>query len=130
MTDEEKVAKLNSLVSSNGTGDYHLYNTPVASAYLTDGIKHMAEIYGAYWLIDLILSYQTKDWKKDHPPRDYPFQYWTLRKNPDESCSVSMDYMEGIPEIIQKIEYTDFPEDSFTIKYSAFDSVLTTLKED
>lgn len=132
MTNEEKIGALDEYrLACNGTDQYHQYNFITASAILTDGIKLMAEVYNAFWLIDLILSYQTKAWKKEHPPIEYPLQYWFLKKHEQgNGCTVWMEYIDGIPAIKQEIEYTDFPEAEFKLKYNAYDSVICLYEED
>jgi hypothetical protein len=132
MTDQEKIAVMDEYRSfCNGTDEYHQYNNFISSANITDGIKLMADTYDAYWFLDLILSYQTREWKKRHPPMDYPLQYWFLKKNEGkDSCTVWMEYIEGIPAIKQEIEYTDFPEQEFKMKFNAYDLVMCLYEED
>ena len=132
MSNQEKIDVLDEYRSfCNGTDNYYQFNTFTASALITDGVKLMAETYGAYWLLDLILSYQTKEWKKKHPPIEYPMQYWFLKKDEGkDSCTVWMEYIEGVPAITQKIECTDFPEQEFKLKFNAYDLVMCLYEED
>ena len=131
MTNEEKVAVLEQYERScNGTDKYTMYKQPWAMAYLTDGIVLMCETFQCYWLIDVILSYQTKEWKLKHPVAEHPVQYWTIKVAEDSSCEVYMDYIEGIHDIHQKIEFTDFPIKEKTIKYSAYDGIICLFAED
>ena len=60
----------------------------------------MAEMVGAYWLIDTIFSYSRKE----------EFQMWTLVvKNGRALLTMRED--KGAPKKVkQKIEFTDFPE--------------------
>ncbi|MCH7559291.1 MAG: hypothetical protein IIB56_17810 [Planctomycetes bacterium] len=51
-----------------GTSQYYTY---MAGLKLTDGVKYMADEAGAYWLLDIIASYQT-----DAKIRREPFQVW------------------------------------------------------
>jgi len=71
----------------------------------TAGVKHIADTAGAYWLIDLVASYQ-------HMPkvRAEEFQLWELKVNPDNSAVASMtDGNDGTKPIIeQKIPFTDY----------------------
>ena len=73
----------------------------------TDGVKFVAEKYGAYWLIDAIASYQPV---KGTDMTD--FQLWELKVDSMRSmatltCRADSDQRASIS---QKIEYTDFPE--------------------
>ena len=111
---------LSELSRFTGTSGYHKNWTGFR---YTDGIKHLAEKAGAYWLIDAIASYQYK-LKRD--PDLARFQLWILsvakegeRKYPfieienDMGCALTCwrdTPKEGIkPPVIQQIEYTDFP---------------------
>ena len=51
-----------------GTSQYYQY---MAGLKLTDGVKYIADEAGAYWLLDIIASYQT-----DAKIRREPFQVW------------------------------------------------------
>ncbi|MBA7602213.1 hypothetical protein ES703_09299 [subsurface metagenome] len=94
-----------------GTQHYYRHFT---GGKFTDGVKHLADRTGAYWLIDAVFSYQVS--KKI---RDLPFQVWTLKvlrselgKNKNEPMAV-LEMKEDTDEPIkvrQKIEYTDFPK--------------------
>jgi len=73
----------------------------------TDGVKFIADHAGAYWLIDLIASYQ-KRCRKDRMLRQ--FQIWIL--------GVERDYHRGCVSCLrdtdnlafqQTIPFTDFP---------------------
>jgi hypothetical protein len=72
----------------------------------TDGVKHMAERAGAYWLIDLVASYQSEH-------RDVWFQVWDLKAK-DRAGVVTM---RGDSEVLvkQELEYTDFPLESLRV---------------
>lgn len=70
----------------------------------TDGVKAMAELCGAYWLIDLIAS-----WQVEKRVRTKPFQVWELTVQ-DDRGSLTMREDGGEPILAhQHIEYTDFP---------------------
>lgn len=45
-----------------------------ARSQAADGVKYMADEAGAYWLLDIIASYQT-----DAKIRREPFQVWELK---------------------------------------------------
>ena len=74
---------------------------------ITDGVKIMIEMCGAFWLVTAIVS-----WQSDEKVRKEPFQVWTLKigsgKFPDGGVLVCEDGNNH--EVAkQEIEYTDFP---------------------
>lgn len=82
------------------TGTQHYYRG--LGLNYTDGIKVMADKFGAHWLIDIVASYQKK-------LSDYPFQIWTI-KSENNKAVVEMIEDTGKPVIVrQKINFTDFP---------------------
>ena len=72
----------------------------------TDGISFVAEKAGAYWLIDLIASYQ---------PVAEEFQVWILKKSGHGYVVECSDGNDNIV-IKQDLEYTDFPEENMPFK--------------
>lgn len=92
-----------------GTENYYKY---LAGLKLTDGVKAMAELCQAYWLLDIIASYQSKC-LKDASLRDY--QFWTLKKTGKNSAIVICERDSDDVFLTQKIEYTDFPLDEMKI---------------
>ena len=90
--------------------------------YVTEGVKHLADRAGAYWLIDLIASYIPKC-KKDEMLRD--FQVWRLVKHDPPLVKQGVVDGEAGPHkymataycdrdlddtaFSQDISYTDFP---------------------
>lgn len=72
----------------------------------TDGVMFLAENAGAYWLLDVIASYQ-KRCRKDPKLRDS--QTWEIRKTGDHTATVTC-YRETNDEAFhQDIPFTDFP---------------------
>ncbi|GHV56299.1 hypothetical protein FACS1894216_20060 [Synergistales bacterium] len=73
---------------------------------MTDGVKRMAEMCGAFWLVTGIFA-----WQWDERVKKEPFQVWKLTLNNDGSdgaCLVCED--GGKKELArQEIDYTDFP---------------------
>jgi len=97
-----------------GTTQYYHY---LAGLKLTDGVKYLADEAGAYWLLDIIASYQT-----DEKIRKLHFQVWELKLSPDNATTgkheavVTMKTDSNRPLMVkQQIEYTDFPLDSITL---------------
>ena len=88
------------------------YRHPFGITY-TDGVKFMAEKAEAYWLIDAIASYQSKE----------PFQLWELAVKDDRSAVLTARTdSDQDPFITQEIPYTDFPMERITLWVS--DGVL------
>jgi len=97
-----------------GTTGYYRY---LAGLKLTDGVKYLADEAGAYWLLDIIASYQLQD-----EIRREPFQVWELKLSPNNATTgkyeavVTMKTDTNRPLLVkQQIEYTDFPLDSITL---------------
>jgi hypothetical protein len=86
-------------------GSEVFYRHPLSNMVYTEGVKLMADLCGAYWLIDAIASYQpTWGSKAD-------FQVWLLkvdRENQEAVLTMQEDSDQPV-RITQKIEFTDFP---------------------
>lgn len=96
-----------------GTENYYRY-TLLPSFVYTDGIKYMAEICGAFWLIDTILSYQPSKIIRTEQ-RLQSFQFWRLKVNQEEHSAVlSCEDGDGTVVLTQEIDFTDFPLTEFT----------------
>jgi len=83
----------------------------------TDGIKYVAEEAGAYWLIDLVASYQPK-------LKDIPFQLWVLSVDQEtQSGTIYAVEDTGKPHLVeQELEYTSFPLKHF--EFYCIDGVM------
>lgn len=89
------------------SGTQHYYRNFTGLLY-TDGISHLAEHAGCYWLIDLVGSYQSQ-------LQDVPFQVWRIEVNKDHSAQVTMVEDTDRPvRIRQSIPFTDFPFPDFS----------------
>lgn len=120
LTMEELQGELNGFI---GTLEYHRRFT---GGNYTDGVKHLADKAGAYWLIDAVFSYQVEP-----KIRAVPFQVWTLKvlrselgKSKNEPMAV-LEMKEDTDQPIkvsQKIPYTDFPQGE--VKLWLIDGVL------
>ncbi|MEI7846142.1 MAG: DUF6876 family protein [Chloroflexota bacterium] len=106
-----------------GTEEYHrivypwLRNTPFL---LTDGAKHLADKAGviggtAYWLIDILASYQ-----REKPVKDEPFQVWKLTVKESEG-KITCDDGNGHILASQDIPFVDFAMDEATLYVSSDD---------
>lgn len=71
----------------------------------------MAETAGAFWLLDVVGSYQPQ-------LHNAPFQIWRVEAKHGQG-TVSMREDTHRPERVrQEIEYTDFPEGVFEMYYT------------
>lgn len=92
-----------------GTMEWHKY----MGVLLTDGVKYVADRCGAWWLIDIIVSCQcTKIVKNEE------FQVWKLKVFEGNKAKVVMEDGNNNKVYEQKIEYTDFPWQEFTMLYT------------
>ena len=81
-----------------GTENY--YSNPFYSTVYTDGVKHVAETCGAYWLIDKICL--------EHP-KHQPFLAITFSQGETPYTGL-LSYSDGNEHLITyKIDFTDFP---------------------
>jgi len=97
-----------------GTMQYYRY---LLGLKLTDGVKYLADEAGAYWLLDIIASYQT-----DQKICNLHFQVWELKLLPKDEATgrqpavVTMKTDTNHPLLVkQDITHTDFPLDSITL---------------
>ena len=99
------------------TGTEHYYRY-LLGLKLTDGVKFLADAAGAYWLLDIITSYQATDKiRREH------FQVWELKLLPKaegnphaQPAVVTMKTDSDKPLMVrQEICYTDFPLESITL---------------
>lgn len=86
-------------------GTENWYRHPLCRTLLfTDGIHFLAEKAGAFWLIDVVGSYQ-------HKLKQESFQLWRLEKA-ESGAVVTCRRDTNEPDLIrQEIPYTDFPFD-------------------
>ena len=99
-----------------GTEQWHRHGIARNVLY-TDGIEHVAESGGAYWLIDEIAFAQSI-----RPVAAQAIQVWKLKVNPGQSATLACE--DGNSEIVftKKIEFTDFPLDEIAFFFT--DNVL------
>lgn len=74
----------------------------------TDGVRHMAELCRAYWLLDAIASHQPRCHRD---PLLRQMQFWQLKQQDDGSWILICERDMNDIAIRQKIEYSDFPLD-------------------
>jgi hypothetical protein len=108
MTPNNIIAELDQY---HGTTKWYTHRNPRTGkvcGYYTDGVKRMAEICNAQWLIDAIFSHQYK------PTKDCPFQVWILEKMLDNEArkyAYLLSGEDGNGKTLQRqvIPYSDFP---------------------
>ena len=117
MAGMENTKSISHLEASNlrslfhGTARYYRY---LCGCALTEGTKYVAD-NGAAWAMDVIASYQTRDF-----PALERLQVWDFKKQADSKCLVYMGYEvdengEDIFNLIQTVPYTDLSVDSLRI---------------
>jgi hypothetical protein len=97
----------NILVQQTGSENYWSVFPRDSAPKITDGVKTMAELCGAFWLVTAVASWQNKE-----RVRQEPFQVWKLVLSPQgDSCAAVLIGEDGNDNEIarQEIEYTDFP---------------------
>jgi len=97
----------NALAHFSGTEQYHKFSI-CSKLVLTDGAAFLAANAGggAFWLMDLIESYQSKC-VKDKMLRD--IQFWTLTVHEDRSATIVCERDTNDVAFKQEIPSTDFP---------------------
>ena len=99
----------NTLRHFTGTTKYHVHQVfPNQKFNITDGIHYLRESCQAYWLLDVIYSYNQKLQKET-------FQVWTLKLEINDNWIVTCTDGIGKQLIKQQIGYSDFPLDEITI---------------
>ena len=88
------------------TGSLERYRLTVAGKVLcTEGVHHLANEAGCFWLVDVVASHQTKA-----AVRREEFQLWRIERHGKEGALVTCRRdTNDKPVCRQEIEYTDFP---------------------
>ena len=101
----------NDLAHFTGTDRYHLHRlNSETKIYLTDGCNYVRTKLNAYWLFDLIISWQLKT-----KVQEAPFQVWKLAKQNDETWLCQCEDGNNNVLAFQRIEFSDFPLDEIKI---------------
>lgn len=105
-----------------GTEEYHRLCYPWLRQdfLLTDGAKYLVDKAGviggtAYWLIDLLASYQ-----REKPVKDEPFQVWKLTVQASVG-KVTAEDGNGRGLVTQEIPFVDFALDEVTLYLTSDD---------
>jgi hypothetical protein len=90
------------------TGSETFYRHWLGKFNYTEGVHHVAQEGGAYWLIDAIASYQhSPEIKEDRKLQE--IQFWKLTVSEDKTAILTCERDQGDVALTQEIEYTDFP---------------------
>ncbi len=137
-TETEKLdpAKIEHILAGmHGTEDYHVCTIQMKCKPIvaTDGVKTMADLCGAFWLLDCIASYQPQirsraelynaSMKSGFVRRDLAeyrplleWQFWHLDVTADRSACLTCKADTDRPNVVeQRIQFTDFPLTSIDI---------------
>ncbi|MEI8011432.1 MAG: DUF6876 family protein [Candidatus Omnitrophota bacterium] len=106
------------LTQFTGTTQYFKHWT--RGIVYTDGVQFLAEHAGAYWLIDLVASYQ---------PLNEGRQYWALKIEDGQYCAECRDRDNKVL-VRQVIEFSDFPENLLPFTCYLQDGVMFLPSED
>ncbi len=88
--------------SDNGLENCY-YPKPSLTLY-TDGVRQLAEVCGAYWLIDLIISHQC------HRKINIEcFQVWDLKRVEDNTFTMLATDGDHNKPTNQELPFSDFP---------------------
>lgn len=88
----------------------------VRGVMFTNGIKYLADVCGAHWLVDAVASHQNGIYRRY--PAECGFQVWRLEYNPTdarpstwvlEAWSDTPGALESVRMVRQVIGYSDFP---------------------
>ena len=104
-TPEEIASEL----ASYNQGSENFYHHDNSVTY-TDGIKYLADSCEAYWLIDLISSYQC-----ERRIRQHPFQVWTMHVDDRKVAQIRCEDGNGHLITRQAVPFTTFPLETITL---------------
>jgi hypothetical protein len=85
----------------NGTDEYTRH---IGSLVMTDGVRYLAESCGAFWLLDIVFSYQTH-----RKVSGQYMQVYKLTLNDKGGALMTIEDGNNNVLVTQKIPYTDFP---------------------
>jgi hypothetical protein len=116
MTTKEQVLTQSDLAQFTGTETWYRHSLARQITY-TEGARYVADKASAYWLLDIIVSYQF-----DPKVKAEEFQVWELTVNAEHKGEVLATDGNGNVIAKQTIEYTDFP--LAEIKFYFADNVI------
>ena len=95
---------IDELSQFTGSETFYQHKMFHLSVKLTEGCHFVRSNHSAYWLFDLICSYQPQ-------LQDEPFQVWQLTKQGEDACTIVCTDGNSNHLISQYIPFTDFPFD-------------------
>ena len=110
MTTTETLTKAD-LAQFTGSETWYRHGI-VRDVLFTDGAKHVADVGGAYWLLDEIALAQR--YKRRVAAEE--FQGWTLKVK-DRKATLTCDDGNGNAVYRKRIPFTDFPLDEISLYY-------------
>lgn len=109
----EHTLQVSDLLQFTGTELWYRHSQ-VRKVRYTDGVKHVAEKGGAYWLLDIIAFSQILE----RSVFLAEFQVWTLKVHPDKTAILTCEDGNKNEIFRQELEYTDFPIARVILWYS------------
>ena len=110
------------LVQFTGSENWYRHGL-VQDVLFTDGVKHVADAGGAYWLLDEIALAQ----RYEKRVAGEEFQHWKLAVNLDTHKGVlTCDDGNGNIVFSKRIPFTDFPLSEITLYYVNNTILLTS----
>ena len=100
------------LVQFTGSENWYRHGL-VRDVLFTDGVKHVADAGGAYWLIDEIALAQ----RYEKRVAGEEFQHWKLTVKDDHTAMLACDEGNGNIVFSKRIPFTDFPLSEITLYY-------------
>lgn len=103
-----------------GTDQWHRCGNLV----ITDGVKAVCEAAGAFWLLDIIWSYQgDKRVKNDEMLQG--MQFWNLDVDTERNTAVvTLERDSDDVVLTQTIPFTDFPLKKFKLYYTPAEKIV------
>lgn len=107
----ERIAKVKQdLAHFYGTERYYQHLTPFGLKFnYTDGVRYVAKELGAYWMLDIIASYQISNEVSGEE-----FQVFKFVKHDNDSMTLTISNGNEKVLATQEIEFTDFLLDEMT----------------
>ena len=108
--DQQEIGALKAELRQFTGSEQLFYNPLFPRCRYTEGVRHLAEQAGAYWLLDHIFAHQSLAILEDQP-----FQVWKITVRDDESARIEVE--DGNRHSLKsfRIPYTDFPFPEFTL---------------
>jgi hypothetical protein len=97
------------------TGSEQFYRHSInRKVVYTEGARHVAEVGGAYWLLDEIALIQPHDARVAAEE----FQVWKLTVHPNRTATLLCEDGNDNVVLSKAIPYTDFPLDGITLWFA------------